>query len=258
VSNAIGWCDRTVNPVFGCRNGCSYCYARALAPRVAAMRAAATGQPVCEDCRTFTPHLHPERLKDIGKGRGQVVFIGSMCDLWGDGVERWWRGRIWCEVPDAPNQYVVLTKRPERIEKQRETVLGREIALEWPENLWLGTSITGEFPRAVDQFRINSLRDCVPPSRRVVSVEPLLGSVLDILETWQRIAAWLIVGPQTGPGAVPPQREWVAELISYADETGTPLWLKSGCYDLWPDLPMRQERPAAMVAACEAGRCATR
>jgi hypothetical protein len=34
---------------------------------------------------------------------------------------------------------------------------------------------------------------------------------------------------------------------------GVPLWLKSGCYKLWPDLPLRQELPADMARLCEMG-----
>jgi hypothetical protein len=42
-------------------------------------------------------------------------------------------------------------------------------------------------------------------------------------------------------------RVWVDDLVRYTDETGTPLWLKDKCYELWPDLPVRQEWPEGMV-----------
>jgi hypothetical protein len=61
------------------------------------MRAATSGKPVCQDCREFRPHFHPERLDGIGKGRGNL-FVGSMTDLWGDGVQPAWRQEIWEQV----------------------------------------------------------------------------------------------------------------------------------------------------------------
>jgi len=78
----------------------------------------------------------------------------------------------------------------------------------------------------------------------VVSAEPLLGPADITLFCAAMLPAWIIAGPQTGPGAAPPEREWVDQLIHYADARGVPLWLKSGCYKLWPDLPLRQELPA--------------
>jgi len=35
MSNPIGWCDRTWNPITGCLRGCEYCYARRMAQRLA-------------------------------------------------------------------------------------------------------------------------------------------------------------------------------------------------------------------------------
>ena len=35
MSNPIGWCDSTWNPVWGCLHGCEYCYAAKIAKRFA-------------------------------------------------------------------------------------------------------------------------------------------------------------------------------------------------------------------------------
>jgi protein gp37 len=163
-------------------------------------------------------------------------------------VETEWRRAIWGEV-DAhqKNQYIVLTKRPGGINP--DWILAGD---KWPQNLWVGTSITGTVS---DGAATLDLAERIPRDRRVVSLEPLLGpTTSDYPCTILGRPSWLIVGPQTGPRAVTPPRHWVQDLIDYADEYHVPLWLKSRCYDLWPDLPLRQERPPEMVAACESAK----
>lgn len=246
MANPIGWCVKTCNPVVGCYgpggteakpNRCPWCYATRIAPRVAAMQAASSGKPVCQDCRDFRPHFHPERLDQIGRGMGNL-FVGSMCDLWGDGVSCVWRDQIWDAVRSTNRSVTVLTKTPERITTDEITDLGG-----WPQNLWIGASMTGH---PAEALRLESIQARVPRDRYIISAEPLLGECLCGMLRYAGAPAWLIVGPQTGPGAKPPRREWVDDLIRYADETDTPLWLKNGCYNLWPDLPVRQEWPKGM------------
>lgn len=61
--NSIGWCDLTINPITGCRNGCKYCYAERFAKRLAGR----AGYPA-ED--PFQPTFHPDKLEKIRKLRG--------------------------------------------------------------------------------------------------------------------------------------------------------------------------------------------
>jgi protein gp37 len=174
-----------------------------------------------------------------------------MCDLWSAGVAPEWRVAIWERVRSAQqNAYIVLTKRPERV---RGVEIGPDG--EWPENLWLGTSITGEWDESGcdDRYLVHDAQSVVPADRLVVSVEPLLGHASGELSRC-RPPAWLIVGPQTGPGAQPPERAWVDALVRYADDTGVPLWLKSSFARCMLDLELRQELPAAMTAICGEGR----
>jgi len=239
MSNKIGWTDRTVNVVVGCQNGCPWCYARRQAKRQ---------RHNCQQCYDFTPHFHPERLPQMTAGTGHRVFVGSMCDLWSDGVLPEWRAAIWDRVRAArQNAYIVLTKRPERI-VPREFDPYDDSTFFWPPNLWVGTSITESLD---DWQRMEHIQARVQRDRYVVSVEPLLHeSATELLRgAWP--PAWLIVGPQSGPGAKAPRCEWVEDLVRYADATGTPLWLKSGVYRLWPDLPLRQELPEDMARLCE-------
>jgi protein gp37 len=44
---------------------------------------------------------------------------------------------------------------------------------------------------------------------------------------------WLIVGAQTGPGAIPPQREWVEALREQCQAAGVPIFLKGNLQAVW-------------------------
>jgi len=250
VGNKICWAPGgTVNPVVGCwgpggteakPHRCPWCYAHRIAPRVAAMRAAATGKPVCQACREFRPHLHPERLDQIGKGRGRRVFIGSMCDLWSEGVDPRWRHAIVYHIGQAQqNSYIMLTKSPERM--CRHDFVPADPGGTWPPNLWVGASACNI---ADVHDRWPEIVRSVPADRRVLSLEPCYSWPGRIIPP----PAWLIIGPQTPLRAHAPIHKCdLLRAMDWARDNGTPLWLKDGCYDLWPDLPRRQELPEGMV-----------
>lgn len=228
----IGWCTHSCNPVVGCLNGCPYCYARRLAPRVAARLAGATGKPICEACRTYTPHLHPERLPQLREGKGRRVFVGSMCDLWSPGVEQEWRERVFdaCGYNQL-NTFMVLTKRPDRITRQDRADINQF-------GIWLGVTVC----EAADLWRVQP--DLTDTDRHVVSAEPLRGRIPP--DGLPAGIAWLIIGPQTGGGAAPPERPWVEELVAWGARRGVPVWLKDACFALWPDMARIQQLPEGM------------
>lgn len=270
----IDWTDESCNPVWGCFGPsgtaerparCQGCYAFKMAPRIAAMRAASTGEPVCEQCRDFVPHFHPERLPQLTQGHDKRVFVGSMCDLWSDGVLPEWREAIWRRVcsnacrAGGRNHFIVLTKCPERID-EREVFMawgGAEVPPKdacvkgskyfWPANLWVGTSAADAIDYAL---RWRYLRDAVPRGRRVLSLEPMHGWI-DFVTVAPSLEPpypdWILLGPQTPVrDDTAPERRCVEAAIRWTRERNVPLWLKSGCYKLWPDLPHTQEIPEAM------------
>ncbi len=230
MSNPIGWCTHTINPIVGCNNDCEWCYARAFARRNL------TG---CPQCKEFKPHLHPERLDQLLAGKRAKtpwrIFIGSVTDFWSDGVEPEWREAVWERVREATwNTFIVLTQCPGRIDPQ-EIVPWPE---EWPENLWLGVTVRRpeEWPRMVDLRRAG-----VPQERTVMSCEPILDDLGPVTSP-----GWCIVGPLTKPGGhvADTPREW---LTNIAEHSQVPIWMKDSCAKAWLDLELRQELPADMT-----------
>ena len=179
----------------------------------------------------------------------RTVFVGSMCDLWSEGVEQAWRTRIYAAIEAVENPdsaFVVLTKSPQNITEEDRRG--------WPAKLWVGASLTGgpvaewEHPDR-DEMRWNLLCRSVPPERRILCAEPLLGSVWEsagIPIGKSDIAAWIIIGPQTGGGAVRPERWWIKELVTAGKDWDIPVWMKPACVDPrwgYPDLELVRQKP---------------
>jgi len=155
---------------------------------------------------------------------------------------------------------------------------GHIIAInQWPlANVWLGTSVTDQ--QDADE-RIPQLLS-TPAAHRWLSVEPLLGPVdlhryMPLLgercpdgatchhgcvnECWRPnhgcvwlskpdpFIDWVVVGAQTGPGAVKPQREWVAGIVNQCKAAGVPVFLKSNLASVWGE-ELIQEYPKGLEA----------
>jgi len=61
---------KTWNPFIGCRFDCRYCWAKRLAKRLR-----------CDKCRSFTPHVHEERLNPQRIPKSGIVFVSDMGDI---------------------------------------------------------------------------------------------------------------------------------------------------------------------------------
>ena len=195
----IEWCDRTINPVSGCRRGCEFCYARKMAFRLAEMekaRPGSTGYPTDGD--HFKPTFHPEKLDQIYalKGRGKRIFLGSMGDFFSEGVDPEWFDATVGAVRHKPeHMFIILTKWTERFDLYDLSGL--------PANLWIGVSVTCQ----ADAHRVEDLKLALPSQPKLVSFEPLLGSVdVDLTEI-----GWVIIGAETGrrAGKIEPLPKWV-------------------------------------------------
>jgi protein gp37 len=120
------------------------------------------------------------------------VFVNSMSDLFQDAVPEEFVRQVLDVMAATPHHtYQVLTKRPGKM----ATTLRRLQPKPLP-NVWLGTSVEDQ---RWANIRIPKLIE-TPAAIRFLSCEPLLGPVK--LDRWIRAIDWVIVGGESGPGAV--------------------------------------------------------
>lgn len=209
----IEWCDLTINPITGCLNGCSFCYARRFAPRLAGMERkhpGSTGYPTEGD--PFRPTFHPDKIDDILnlKGRGKRIFLDSMSDWFSPGIEPNWIGEVIQAVSQKPEHtFLVLTKKPERL-----------TLTDVPSNLWLGVSIANQ----ADLWRVETLKEKVI-GHKFISFEPLHGPKDADLSGIE----WVIVGAETGnrKGRIKPNPEWIESIRREAERLCIAIFFKN-------------------------------
>lgn len=238
MSNPIGWCDKTWNPMTGCTpvsEACEHCYAERMAGRnlpvtrcpackgegrvhILGVYDEPTNDP-CPRCSGtgnvgFTPTFHPDRLdKPLHWRKPRRVFVCSMSDLFHEAFTDEQRDAVLARIIGSPQHtFMLLTKRPEAAraylgdEHERCAMLlanWHHLIPDghnpWPlRNLWLG--VTAENQARADE-RIPILLD-TPAVVRFVSVEPMLSAV-DLAEylcpPWCR----QIVNEEHGTGPCP-------------------------------------------------------
>ena len=205
----IEYCDYTWNPVTGCKHGCPYCYARRIGMRF-------------QD--HFNPTFHESRLGQPAKcPTPSTIFVCSMGDLFGGWVTDSWITKVLGVAEENPHHtFLFLTKAPDRYIPHYH----------WPENCWLGVSVDTR-KRAIDI--LNLTKRAFPkwyadlgkttPTKFWISCEPLLEDVASLLDL-NGISA-VIIGAQTGPGAIKPDEQWVVNIIHRCEEAGVKFFLKN-------------------------------
>lgn len=208
----------TWNPVTGCDRvsaGCDHCFALALAKRLKAMGAEkyqTDGDPVTSG-PGFGVAMHPTALQQpYHWQRPRVVFVTSMSDLFHPGVAVSFIRDVFTVMAETPQHtYQLLTKRPGRARKLADQ-------LDWPANLWLGTSV--EDARVIR--RIDFLRN-TPAHLKFVFCEPLLGPLDDLNLDG---IGWVSVAGESGPDHRPMQAAWATSLRDQCVAAGVPFYFK--------------------------------
>ncbi len=206
----IDWCDFTWNPVWGCRNHCPYCYARATARRWGI-----SFEPTWRE-RNFNRAMPKEPAR---------IFVNSMSDVmyW---EPDWWR-RVLARIRENPQHaFLFLTQDPTVYWTWADQI---------PRNCWLGATATDQYSVLLRGRLLGMLR---PEHLTFLSIEPILEAILP--ETIDpRFVSWVILGAESGnrKGRVMPPADWIHPWV---EAKGIPVFMKSGLP--WAG-PWRKEFP---------------
>lgn len=219
--SSIEWTQATWNPVTGCSRasaGCDHCYAVRMTHRLAHMggdKYSGLTHLNAEGKRHFNGVVkcHEDALATpLGWASPTTIFVNSMADLFHRRVPEPFIQRVFEVMLACPHHtFQVLTKRPERAAALAD-------GLDWPENVWLGTSVEN----AAVTERIDWLRR-TPAATRFLSVEPLIGPLPRLSVAG---LGWVITGGESGPGARPVEADWLRRIRDRCVRAGVPHFFK--------------------------------
>lgn len=234
MSTKIDWCDEVWNPTTGCTKGCSYCYAKAFAERMAKNPNAKIAHKYRNG---FTPTIHPKILTiPLKWKKPRRVFVNSMGDLFDPEISFEFILAVLSHCCGAPqHKYLILTKNPHRmlafVHWMDEFASHRvELTRKW---FWFGVTVTNQ-AEAADLLPA-LLR--MPAGGRFVSIEPMRGSVdisWALFELWRGDPDellrdkldWVICGLMTGKRLASPEYADVVNLRDQCKEAGVPFFFK--------------------------------
>jgi protein gp37 len=239
ATTKIQWCDSTCNPTMGCegcelwneKTGEKTCYAGVLHARFGG----AKGYSPQFGTLTFWSGRMAEaaRWSDLaGKVRSdkrwlsglpRIIFVSDMSDSLSGSVPFDFLEREIIEPVNSNlgqrHQWLWLTKRPDRMAEFSDLI--KRNGINWPKNLWAGTSITAQ----ASTSRIkNLLRVGRESTIRFLSVEPQREKI--DLSAWLPQLDWIIQGGESGPKPRSFDIEWAAQLIRQCRRSDVPFFLK--------------------------------
>jgi len=216
---AIEWADSTWNPWQGCHKvsaGCKNCYMfRDMAYY---------GRDPNVVVRSKTSFDAPRKWERSGTlAPGSAIFTCSWSDWFIEEADEW-RADAWAIVSKSAYNFIILTKRHERIHDHLPTDWGDG----YP-NVCLGVSAENQ---AMADKRIPVLLT-VPAKWRCVSAEPLLGPIdltKYLLAGWHKFSPrlhWVITGGESDKVAPRPcDLDWVRSIREQCQATGTAFFHK--------------------------------
>jgi protein gp37 len=217
----IEWCDITINPVWGCKFNCDYCYARGIARRFALQTAkkecdhigAPYSDKLSQRLANFQPTLLKSHLDKKLVKKPKRIFINSMSDpyFW----EESWIKAVIAKIEEYPQHtFLMLTKAPEAYFKFPYI----------PDNLWVGVTATNQSEYNKRVTRLVAVRAKV----RFVSFEPLLGHVslgLNLFHPDDKIH-WIIAGGMTGIDSKLMRMKWIQTIRNHCEAMNVPFFFK--------------------------------
>ena len=220
----IDWCDSTINCVYGCPNGCKYCYGNVMNKRF----------HFCKDWKV--PEWKPEHLKDFYSKKPKSIFIDSMSDI-GTWKQEWFNAVIKAISDNPQHRYIALTKCYEKFiglaDKARVGSNSTVRNVKPIKTLYVGTSVT-------TQWQANKQSSLFPDFPDFFSIEPILEPIKLVDYA---IPKTLIIGAETGnrKGKVIPQKEWIDSLVKQADKHNCIVFMKESLRKIMGD-DFRQDK----------------
>lgn len=199
---SIDWCDCTVNCVKGCPNRCSYCYARRLNDRFKFVK------------DWNVPEFFPEVLKQLEEKTPHTIFMDSMSDV-GHWKKEWFEQALMAMKKNRQHKYIFLSKMPNGFINQMHKFIEGLDGL-----AYFGLSVT-------TRADLEKLRGT---DFDFLSIEPLLEKIkwVDLSGKIPLSVKQFIIGAETGnrKGKVVPQKEWIDEIVKWADEHNIRVFMK--------------------------------
>ena len=218
-ASKISWTDEALNFLtWNCNKvsqGCKNCYAQTHAEQYP--NNSAGGEFI------GTPRLRSKAAEELRLTKpGTVLFVNTHSDTFHEKVEAATLKFMFQSMNQRPDLlFLLLTKRPFNARLYGD-------ALNWTENIWLGTSIEN-----MDVYG-NRLTDLLetPVKHRFISFEPLLGAIQPT-PALARVD-WIITGGESGEYRRPFAQAWALDLQRWAAGVGIPFYHKQGSA-LFPD-----------------------
>ena len=225
TTDKIDWAKWSWNPVFGCKHGCQYCYARDFARR----QRRDFDTPEIMIHKLLCPkNTNVPKFKQDEPGVHNV-FVCSMSDLFGEWVPDDWIDKVFNACRDNPQwNYIFLTKNPHRY-----------IGLNWPDTAWVGATID-------TQERVSSTIEAFSQFKapvKFVSFEPLI-SEIDMQGGLVHFD-WVIIGSRSKSSRMPeykPPWLWVESLLWQARKANCKVYFKPNLSNYGPkEYPVREK-----------------
>lgn len=210
----IGWTDHTVNFWWGCTKvsaECRQCYIEKIMKRAGIKQP--FGGPVRTKSWRTAYSFNAQAKRDAVRRR---VFTCSMSDFFHVGADAW-RTEAWNVIRECESlDWLILTKRPERIRECLPSDWGNGYA-----NVWLGTTCGCQS----SMHRVELLSD-IPATVRFVSAEPLLEAI-DLRPYLSRLH-WVITGCEQAKRGVRRimSLDWVRDIDRQCRESGVRMFFK--------------------------------
>lgn len=235
------WWNFSLNPIWGCENKCSYCYARRIARNFFKEMihiemnfkyglnwsySDLEYEKLLLSVSEFKPTWFENNYQKKLPKKPSIIFINSMSEpqYW---KQKWYERIVKRIAENMQHTFVVLTKHPEVYKKYT-----------FPHNTILGVTCTTQ--KKLNEFECHLLNWFGPENRILLVIEPIQG-VVKIFNYLKKRIDWLHIGIETGKrkGKYIPDQE---EIEQFYYISNVPVFMKNSLKAI-TDWKLRQEWP---------------